>query len=83
MHEVVAAGLDRVDLRLVDVEAEDRQAALVQRMREGEADISEADDADLRLAALDAGEEVRRGLVHGFSHLMSFSGAYCRTLSAA
>ena len=65
MHEVVAAGLDRIDLRLIDVETKDRQAALVEGMRQRQADISEPDHADLGLAVGDAGEEIGCDRVHG------------------
>ena len=57
MLQVIAARGNRIDLRLIDVKAENGQTALMKRVRERKSDVAEADDADARFAAFDAGKE--------------------------
>ena len=58
--DVALAGVERVDLARIDVEAEDGEAALAEGDRERQADVAQADDADLRSAAFDAGLALQR-----------------------
>ena len=71
MYEIVSSRTDRVDLGLVDVEADDRQATLMQCVCKRKADIAESDDADLCAAILDAGKQVGGDTIHDFGQWSS------------
>ncbi len=53
MLDIALAGLERVDLRIVEVEGEHRATRLAECNRERQADIAHPDHADLRSAAFD------------------------------
>src|SRR5205823_4674467 len=48
MSDVAFATLEPVDLRRIDIEAQDREAACREGPGQGQADIAQADDADAR-----------------------------------
>src|SRR5262249_42630051 len=54
VFEIVVPVREGLDLRRIDVESEDAEAAPVQRVRQRETDVPQADDADQGVAALDA-----------------------------
>ena len=58
--DVAVPGVDRLDLRLIHVEAGDVEAAAGEFDGERQADVAQADDADLGLFALDALEDELR-----------------------
>ena len=68
MDEIVPTGLDGVDLGRVDVEAEDMQPALMQGVRERQADVAESDDSHLGLTAVYSCEKVGGDGIHGDGH---------------
>src|SRR5581483_1798390 len=59
-ENVGAAGAEGVDLLLVDVEAGDRELLLAEQERQRQADVAESDNADVRLARLNLGNQRQR-----------------------
>jgi hypothetical protein len=55
--------LQHVDLLLVDVVADDREAGAEERAQQRQADVAESDDADVRRARADSRFELSAGVV--------------------
>jgi len=73
VFDVGATHLEGVDLALVDVEPEHREAAIEDGLGQGQSDVPETDDADHRSAVLDLFTKGGGGRHHGGS-----SGAHGR-----